>query len=57
MDWNILYKLCGSAKSRIRDLFSLVGYYDGCLAVIRSVKSIIRVKRPGPNIRSHSVLL
>ena len=44
-------------RSRIRDLFSLVGYDDSCLAVIRSVKSIIRVKRPGPNIRSHSVLL
>ena len=44
-------------RSRIRDLFSLVGYDDSCSAVIRSVKSIIRVKRPGPNIRSHSVLL
>ena len=41
--WNILCKLCGSAKKyRVKDIFSLVGYHDSCLAAI--------------NIRSHSVL-
>ena len=44
-------------RSRIKDLFSLVGYDDSCLAAIRHVTSIIRVIQPRPNIRSHSVLL
>ena len=57
MVWNILCKLCGSAKKyRVKDIFSLVGYHDSCLAAIRLVKSIIRVVQPRPNIRSHSVL-
>ena len=43
-------------RSRVKDLFSLVGYDDSCLAAIRHVKSIIRVVQPRPNIRSHSVL-
>ena len=30
-------------RSRVKDLFSLVGYDDSCLAAIRPVKSIIRV--------------
>ena len=42
---------------RVKDLFSLVGYDDSCLAAIRHVKSIIRVVQPRPNICSHSVLL
>ena len=44
-------------RSRIKDLFSLVGYDDSCLVAIRHVKSIVRVIKPRPNIRSHSVLL
>ena len=44
-------------RSRVKDLFSLVGYDDSCLAAIRHVKSIIRVIQLRPNIRSHSVLL
>ena len=44
-------------RSRIKDLFSLVGYDDSCLAAITHFKSIIRLKQPHPNIRSHSVLL
>ena len=44
-------------RSRIKDLFSLVGYDDSCLAAIRHVKSIIHVIQPRPNIGSHSVLL
>ena len=40
-----------------KDLSSLVRYDDSCLAAIRHVQSIIRVVRPRPNIRSHSVLL
>ena len=44
-------------RSRVKDLSSLVGYDDSCLAAIRHVKSIIRVVQPRPNIRSHSVLL
>ena len=43
-------------KSRIKDLFSLVGYDDSCLAALRHVKSIIHVIQPRPNIRCHSVL-
>ena len=43
-------------RSRVKDLFSLVGYDDICLAEIRQVKSIIRVAQPRPHIRSHSVL-
>ena len=43
-------------RSRVKDLFSLVGYDDSCLAEIRHVKSIIRVVQPRPHIRSHSVL-
>ena len=43
-------------RSRIKDLPSLVGYNDSCLAVIRHVKSVIRLVQPRPNIRSHSVL-
>ena len=42
--------------SRAKDLSSLVRYDDSCLAAIRHVQSIIRVVRPRPNIRSHSVL-
>ena len=33
-----------------------MGYDDSCLAAIRHVKSIIRVVKPRPNIRSQSVL-
>ena len=44
-------------RSRIKDLFSLVGYDDSCLAAIRHVKSIVRVIQPRLNIRSHGVLL
>ena len=43
-------------KNRIKDLFSLVGYDDSCLAALRLVKSIIHVIQPRPNIRCHSVL-
>ena len=43
-------------RSRVKDLFSLVGYDDSCLAAIRHVKSIIRVIQPRPNIRFHRVL-
>ena len=39
-------------RSRTKDLFSLVGYDDSCLAAIRHVKSIIRVIQLRPNIRS-----
>ena len=42
--------------SGVKDLSSLVRYDDSCLAAIRHVQSIIRVVRPLPNIRSHSVL-
>ena len=44
-------------RSRVKDLFSLVGYHDSCLAAIRHVKSMIRKVQPRPNIRSHSALL
>ena len=54
--WDILYKLCGSANSGVKDLSSLVRYDDSCLAAIRHVQSIIPVVRPCPNKRSHSVL-
>ena len=40
-----------------KDLSSLVRHDDSCLAAIRHVQRIIRVVRPRPNIRSHSVLL
>ena len=43
-------------RSRVKDLFSLVGYDDSCLEEIRHFKSIIRVVQPRPHIRSHSVL-
>ena len=43
--------------SRVKDLSSLVRYDNSCLAAIRHVQSIIRIVRPRPNIRSHSVLL
>ena len=33
-------------RSRVKDLFSLVGYDNSCLAAIRHVKSIIRVIQP-----------
>ena len=42
---------------RVKDLSSLVRDDDSCLAAIRHVQSIIRIVRPRPNIRSHSVLL
>ena len=42
--------------SRVNDLSSLVRYDDSCFAAIRHVQSIIRIVRPRPNIRSHSVL-
>ena len=44
-------------RSRVNDLFSLVGYDDSCLATIRHVKSNMRVIQLRPNIGSHSVLL
>ena len=56
VDWDILYKLCGSANSGVKDLSSLVRYDDSCLAAIRHVQSIIPVVRPCPNKCSHSVL-
>ena len=43
-------------KSRVKDLLSLVGYDDSCLATTRHVKSIIRVVQPRSNTPSHSVL-
>ena len=43
--------------SRVKDLSSLVRYDDSCLAAVRHVQSILRVVRPRPNERSHSVLL
>ena len=43
-------------RTRVKDVSSLVGYDDSCLAAIRHVKSIIRVVQPRPIIRSHSVL-
>ena len=43
-------------RSRVKDLFSLMGYYDSCLAAIRHDKSIIRVLQPHPDICSQSVL-
>ena len=45
-----------SEEFRVKDLFFLVGYDDSCLAAIRHVKSIVRVVKLRPNIRSHSVL-
>ena len=42
--------------SRVKDLSSLVRHDDSCLAEIRHVQSIIRIVRPLPNTRSHSVL-
>ena len=42
--------------SRVKDLSSLVRSDDSCLAAIRHVQSIIRLVRPRPNIRCHSVL-
>ena len=36
-------------RSRVKDLFSLVGYDDSCLAVIRHVQSIRRVVQPRSN--------
>ena len=56
MDWDILFKLCGSANKWSKDLSSLVRYDDSSLAAIRHVQSIIPIVRPRPNIRSHSVL-
>ena len=44
-------------RSRVKGLFSLLGYDDSCLAAIRHVKSIVRAIQPRPNIRSQSVLL
>ena len=44
-------------RSRIKDLFSLVGYNNSCFAAIRHVGSIIPVIQPRSNIRSNSVLL
>ena len=43
-------------RGRIKDLLSLMGYDDSCLAAIRHVKSIVPVIQPRRNIRSHSVL-
>ena len=43
-------------KSGVKDLSSLVRYDDSSLAAIRHVQSIIPVRRPRPNIRSHCVL-
>ena len=43
-------------RNRVKDLFSLVGYYYSCLAAIRHDKSIIRVLQPRPDMRSQSVL-
>ena len=37
-------------RSRVKDIFSMVGYDDSCLAAIRHVKSIIRVVQPRPDI-------
>ena len=51
MDWDILYKLGGSANKLVKNLSSLVRYDDSSLEAC-----IIPVVRPGPNIRSHSVL-
>ena len=42
--------------SRVKDLSSLVRYDDSSLAAIKHVQSIIRIVRPRPNTRSHSVL-
>ena len=42
-------------RGRVKDLFSLVGHGDSCLAAIRHVKRIIGLVQPQPNIRSHSV--
>ena len=42
--------------SGVKDLSSLVRYDDSSFAAIRHVQSIVPVVRPGPNIRSHSVL-
>ena len=43
--------------SGVKDLSSLVRYDGSSLAAIRHVESIIRIVRPRPNTRSHSVLL
>ena len=43
-------------RSRVKDLFSLAGYDDSCLAAMRDVKSIILVIQLRLNIRSRSVL-
>ena len=43
-------------RSIVKDLSSLVGYDDSCLAAIRHVKGIIRVVQTRQNIRSQSVL-
>ena len=43
-------------RSRVKDLFSLVGYDDSFFSCIRHVNSIIHVIQPLLNIRSHSVL-
>ena len=58
VDWDILYKLCGSANiSGVKDLSSLVRYDDSFFAAIMHVQRIVPLVRPRPNIRSHSVLL
>ena len=41
-------------RGRVKDLFSLVGYDDSCVAAIRYVKSIIRVIQP--SLRSGPIL-
>ena len=41
-------------RRRVKDLFSLVGYDDSCVAAIRHVKSIIRVIQP--SLRSGPIL-
>ena len=52
VDWDILYKLCGSANKWSKGFV----FSGKIFTAIRHVQSIIPVVRPRPNIRSHSVL-
>ena len=52
MDWDILYKLCGSANKWSKGFV----FSGKIFTAIRHVQSIIPPVRPRPNIRSHSVL-
>ena len=56
VDWDILYKLCGSANRWSKGFVFSGKIWWQFLAAIRHVQSIIPLVRLRPNIRSHSVL-